>query len=789
MTRVLFVLLWVAVCFTMACTSSSSSTPISSGSNKYDSEYRIDSRPSSSNYGTGDEIGDRPLEDPPITVMVMSMETADVYPGDDYYVYAVVDNPDNRDLEYVWSVANGNISEVPESERGRLATLVEDEYRTASASPAPAAMPEEVPAGQPGAEPGVFSAQPGQQAPPATTNGNGQVVTAAPPNSGLPGTNTTGQTGETTTTVTSSGDIVSAGGGNYAETGSPELTAEQKAESEQKDNDLGGSTTSDEEIDPALQDLINQASEIKNELASGELPPEEYNTLEQKLQGIEDQIANWQSGVLEQRVVAGDEEVSSENVEALAEQLAQSVSSSRPEGGVVRPEPQGVTVAVESGSEESKSWIGDDAGTTAPGRAKGIRSEYSVWQDETEEPRKRILGGYGSLNESEALTEEESYGSYVYVTEEPYIMWTPSTPGPVNIYMMVRYKDEDLTEARILPVEVRLRDPEVKLSEEFPDILREDEYFYVALEASNIPAFYKGLFTVTFDPNRLSFRDAELGEFFDDTPQASLFYAEPDKMEGKVLLAIDSNRELTELGGEGVLVYAKFKAKQDINSRDETNIALVMDTTARYILDFNGENVLPLPVQRQAFRTDTIMPGDYPEYTREMTPGTEPGGQPVQNPQQQPATQTPQQTGSTYTPTSTPTYTPPSNTGTTYSGNTGTTYSNNTGNSGTANQGTDGSTNTGNENMNVNVTAERKHSSEEEEEAEGTGTGDKVATENGGGEAGTGEGDGSTTEEPTGETTETGEAAAEGDGETTDTEPETEPEPEPEPEPEGEAKG
>lgn len=153
--------------------------------------------------------------------------------------------------------------------------------------------------------------------------------------------------------------------------------------------------------------------------------------------------------------------------------------------------------------------------------------------------------------------------------------------------------------------------------------MREDEAVYVELNAENIPAFDKGLFTIQFDPYKLSFRDAELGEFFDDSPASTIYSAQPDKMQGKVLLAVDTNSNILDISGDGVLAYIKFKAKEDLSERSETGLMLIADTNARYILNQNGENVLPLLVENPPFRTGTQMPPEQPGFDRDNTPGTD----------------------------------------------------------------------------------------------------------------------------------------------------------------------
>ncbi len=668
MRLLVLTLLIAAVSFAAACTSSSTPTSYSSGSSGYDSDYREQTRGSQSYGQQQGEIDERPEEDPPITIMLLSMETGDVYPGDDYYIYAVVDNVDDRDLEYVWSIGNGDVSEVPEAERGRLATVVETEYNTAA--PAQPDVAEQAPPAEgqlPAAE--QPAPVPGTQATPVVTTPAAGTPSAPgtqtpPPGSSLPGE-------DPAVTAPADEDLFGgpSGGGQentgdlFQDTGLEDDTGQQSIDV--PDEATPGSPQEFfgeqwPEVDLAItmanegrqSEMTTEQQELLNEFYH-ELEPERFVDPEEGggvVTAPDDGQASVHESmlgsVIEQRVVGAeetdDDDLTSENVIELAAQLAEGISAEPPaeEGSEAgRDEPAGAANVVDEANPAHAGWVGTDSTSSAPGRSGGLRSQYQVWKDEAKEPRKRLLGGYSGSGAEEPLLMEESYDLYSFVTDEPYIMWTPRTPGPVNIYLRVQYKDEYVTDPAKLEIEVRLRDPDVALSEEFPDVLREDDPLYIALEASNIPEFNKGLITLTFDPNSLSFRDADLGDFFDDSPAASLFYAQPDKTAGKVLLAMDANTMITELGGNGNLAYIKFTAKQDLASREDSQLALVMDTSARYILNYDGENVLPLPVESPVYRTTTTMPPELPEYNRERYPGTEAGTLPGTE-QQTPATPT-----------------------------------------------------------------------------------------------------------------------------------------------------
>ena len=243
------------------------------------------------------------------------------------------------------------------------------------------------------------------------------------------------------------------------------------------------------------------------------------------------------SAVYERRLVGGpDEKAEEAPVDEPAADEDTEGTQDPAEAGAERVEPSGAANVGEepiAGREGKDAEGGKEAAVTG---SENMRGEYKAWKDETTEPRKRGLGGYGEdEGEDGELTSDESFAQSTLVTDEPFIVWTPDKPGKVDIYMKVTWKKDDLTEPTKLPVTVRLQDPEVKIATDFPDIVREDDPVFVKLDGTNIPAFNKGLFTITFDPDKLSFREAQLGEFFDDAPNSTIYYAEPDKTAGKVL--------------------------------------------------------------------------------------------------------------------------------------------------------------------------------------------------------------------------------------------------------------
>lgn len=598
----------------LACTSSNTPTNVQSNSG-YDSEYRETTR-SSQQYGQG-AAAEQPLVEPSPTLMQIGTETGDMYPGEDYYVYAVVDNPDNRNLQYVWSLKGGTLSEVPEAERGRLATEVaqaktdalnppvsEQPATPAEAAPvsqpaagapaaggAPAAQGAQAAPGAPAAPAGAQLGAPAAAGPQQPTQPTQQTMGAggAPPGSGLPGSQPTLPSYESgigsgaySQPLPAAPSGPPAGGGAL-----PSVSGGQQPSSSLR----GGSGAKD--TSSAKTRKISKVIERRMVMGPEEPQPD------QEFIGPQQVDTETARGVNEQ-ITKARQAVGGEAAEAVT-------------GEATREEPAGqVNTAETQLPGELAPEVLEESPSQVKARSENIRSEYNAWNEEgTGAKREQALGGYGEAGEEaseEPLTAEQSYEVVTLVTDDPFVVWTPDKPGKYQLFCKLAWKDEDMTEPRELDLEVRLKDPAIELSKDFPDVVREDDAVFVKLDASQLPSFDKGLFTVTYDFDKLSFRGAELGEFFDDDPAASIYYAQPDKAQGKVLIAIDANTELTELSGSGTLAYLKFTAKQDIESQADTQLALVADTAARYILDKNGENVLPLPVTTPPFMTDVIMP-------------------------------------------------------------------------------------------------------------------------------------------------------------------------------------
>ena len=615
-----------------ACTSSSSSSPsLSTGGSQYDSQYRQATNSTAQTYGPKQD--DKQKGDSAITIMQEGMETGDVYPGDDYYVYAVVDNPTQRkNLQYVWSVSDGSeITEVPESERGRLQKLVEEKY--SSAKPADtaatgAATPPVLP--QSGATPeGAASVQPSETggaaatvpAPTAGTPGTSQVTVPVPPADAS-------KAGSASTPLVKPAPVQpSASKTGAVDSGDQHMTSNVRGIFEKRivagpDDDTYFSKDEQAEISKADSASADASGDIVEKDSKGDL--------------LDEVAASQQADILnDTQKVDNSAGKTPQDMRNGARRLVTDDQRAEPDGspnvaasGQISGDPYATPDKSDTGwQRKSTAQVDAERGFIKGGADTDADSLQSDLADAESDSAALRSHSSKSASETKEVTADDSYKKFTLVTDEPYIRWTPSHPGDAKIFVKVRWKTDDLTKPTELPVTIRLKEPKVSIADdEFPDMVREDEPLYVRLDGDNLPAFHKGLFTLSFDADTLSFRDAELGEFFDGDPSAKLFYMQPDKLAGKVIFAIDSNATSDELSGSGPVLYVKFKAKRDVTKRDDTKLALVEDASSQYILNADGDNILPLAVPHPAFETALVMP---PTLAGTGIPRTETPGQPI----------------------------------------------------------------------------------------------------------------------------------------------------------------
>lgn len=204
-------------------------------------------------------------------------------------------------------------------------------------------------------------------------------------------------------------------------------------------------------------------------------------------------------------------------------------------------------------------------------------------------------------------------------TDLPYILWTPAELGSYTITCVaVDKKGNELTPVRSFPVTVTEPTPKAEVAWNTTEKLNEEDYLVTEVRLKNITNYSKGLFTINYDPTKLSFRTVEPGAFFPKDAKTSLYFAEPPGAPGKVTLAIS----VDQLGlpkGDGVAARVIFKVKDDIADPASLNISQVTSEEARYVLDAEGKNILPAVPDKPIYATEWIEPPAPPTQERPST--------------------------------------------------------------------------------------------------------------------------------------------------------------------------
>ncbi len=201
-------------------------------------------------------------------------------------------------------------------------------------------------------------------------------------------------------------------------------------------------------------------------------------------------------------------------------------------------------------------------------------------------------------------------------TDQPYILWTPADLGSYTITcVVVDKKGNELTPERSFPVTVTEPTPKSEVVWNTTEKLNEEDYLVAEVRLKNITNYSKGLFTISYDPTKLSFRTVETGDFFPADAKKSLYFAQPPGATGKVTMAIS----VDQLGlpeGDGVAARVIFKVKEDIADPASLNISQVTSEESRYVLDAEGKNILPAIPDKPIYATEWTEPPSAPTQDR-----------------------------------------------------------------------------------------------------------------------------------------------------------------------------
>jgi len=592
-----FLVAFCGILFSFGCTSSSTNVATNPS---YERDYTTSTRSRQTATQPGGEFPQETYK-PPVTLMLIAMKTNEVLPGETYPIVAVVDNPENRDLSYKWTVESGKFSEVPESMRSELLSYLEELKKNKGVT------------------------VPTTPAPQGETKEGGQ---ATKPPSGLTpessATSAASEGAEATTKPSSPQTTKQA-----EETGQAEETKEQASGQTPKETTEGGQETTTGQTSNAESSEQKQTpdQETPNSAGAGQTvamneaifhgDKAEKSLLASSLSGLP-----W----LRYAVLAPEEEEqdpseawpkprpkdSAENEE---KSQGAATEPSENKNKVEEPTPSGEGVQQELRKEEKASEAFEGFKPEA-GTGRLVEVEKAKEKEESQEKSEVPLV---SLN-----------------TGLPFVLWTPETTGNYTIRLTVLdTKGNELTPERSLPVTVTEPKPKTKLVWNTSQKLNEEDYLVVELRGENIPQFRKGLFTITYDPTKVSFKLAEIGSFFSKEAENSIYYAEPPGKKGSVTLALAT--EAVDLPkGDGTLARLIFRVKEAVSEPRTLDFKEVTTEDARYILNVDGDNVLPAPIEKPAFATEWVEPPPRPTQTRPSA------GQEVPQTPQPPATQRPQ---------------------------------------------------------------------------------------------------------------------------------------------------
>ncbi|MCD6282387.1 hypothetical protein J7J84_02120 [bacterium] len=590
----LFHAIGLLIIFTAAVACTSSSTTTRTNPN-YNQDYSRSTRSrQSSQTGSAEGFPEETYR-PPVTLMMLSMTTGEVLEGESYPVIAVVDNPENRDLTYRWSVEDGKLGELPESMRGEMLSFKEQlrsNKGVPSQAPEGEAVTEELPPA-PAAE--------GMEGPPT-----GVPAAAQPPGAKTEGRETGARpapkskpsTGSEPSAKTQPEGAESAGALEQPE--QPAEEPEEVAEgAESAPADSGSEKPEDGESRLVAMNRVRYAALGPDEAGKGDAVDEDWPEPQPK----ETDEGAAVEKLPEQVDEAEDTEATEDTVEEDAageEPAAEELAAS--EAVADKEEIEG---KVEEIGETAESFEG-----FKPTVGEGRLVEPVVEPEENEDENS-LLDAAPSL--------------VIIETDKPYVLWTPPGLGSYTIRCIVLDdKGNEVTPERSFPVTVTKPEPKTELVWNTSQKLYEDDYLVVEVRVKNVPSYSKGLFTLSFDPTELSFRLVETGDFFADGYRTSLFYAQPPNNPGKVTIAIAAD-EVGLPKGDGVAARAIFKVKETLNDPSQLNISEVMTEESRYILDAEGNNVLPLVVEHPIYATEWTEPPARPQQSRTETRGERTG--------------------------------------------------------------------------------------------------------------------------------------------------------------------
>lgn len=615
-----------------ACTSSSSNVASNPG---FRQQYNNPTRSPDNYAGQQSPAGETKPLDLPVTIMQISFDTGRLEVNEAYNLYALIDNPSNKDVKYQWRATGGKLAPVLESDKEKLTSLI---------------------AGAP---------KPGGSLPPMA----GDVPVVLPDQSG--------QQGERMV----DGKIVPGGVNPNEALKQRQAPASGGAIETFRDNEpvpppqiQNRPTTPAQtpETTPAVVELAKKLNGVKlaSNLAGKDMKVR-FASLEQTI--------NEATEVVEDSGTDSKAETTEEQTESTSEEPTESNPSE-----VVRPDDEN-TEGSRPDDENTDGVRPDDEIPVAPDAARlsGIpvepefeefqkpKAEFSIFDREaggakhwptpweSVAPGKRDAGEkliediQGQIisemdAQATAMADASNKAVTMLTVSDPFVRFIPDTAEKVTLSLVVvSAREVAITEPTVLDVDVLTPQPGVELKYTLPaGGLEPGDMLDVSVHVKNIPDYKRSLLGINFDLNNFEVSKVALGDLFGGTKNASLFYAQPDKSSGLVTVAVSLEDIIRTVRGSGSAFMLTFEAKAPI-SGDSTDLGFSIsnDPAYRYIQDTAGDNQLPAPIgdlpplqsayiapERPAETTPAIQPGTEGVIPAETTPGGPPvipGGPPA----------------------------------------------------------------------------------------------------------------------------------------------------------------
>lgn len=218
------------------------------------------------------------------------------------------------------------------------------------------------------------------------------------------------------------------------------------------------------------------------------------------------------------------------------------------------------------------------------------------------------------------------------VTDRPTVLWRPTKPGEATVSLsIVNRKGKEYAAERTLKLTVSPPLPKVTMSPLVLGTYEKDQEVDCLVEVKNLTNFSKASFKVNFDNTSLKFKNAVLGDLVPRKEDVLLFAASPQKESDYASLSVGIPQDYDyPIGTDGVVLIATFSAQERIEDIQKVGISIDTNPDYTFILDDEGNNILPPPPDPEAevIQTSRMEP---PNYAAQQ--------QPTQQQQQQTAPQ------------------------------------------------------------------------------------------------------------------------------------------------------